>query len=344
MSHWRALHFHRAARAAFLVALLAAACRMPDALVSGMFSEPETALVPAAADCERCHQEVYREWQDSLHARAWVHDRFQSASADARAEACVGCHAPGPVTGTAPPSVRAERREEGVTCITCHLSPRPDAAPLTMRGPLARTSPIEIHPIVEADPLFRSSELCGTCHAGTLAEWQTASAPVGGEKQTCQGCHMPGVRRKMESVHDEHAYSALFVALSEDNELRRHTFDVPEPAEGEIVLEAWPDPTRAVASVTVTVRNLLPHGLPTGSYGPRTVRLLLSWPEGTLVRERNARRQGPIEVGATWTERFELPAGVASELVEVRLERREHQGGGWGLLRSARLTPKVSAP
>ena len=146
-----------------------------------------------------------------------------------RSSQCTSCHAAAPVDADAPVRMRDSHVEEGVTCVTCHLSPDPQAAPLTMRGPVSRTSPVQIHPTVERDPLYRSSELCGTCHRTAYEEWRAVEARRPEQsRRSCQGCHMPEVRRKMESVHDQHAYSALFVALGDAAQLRRHTFEIPE--------------------------------------------------------------------------------------------------------------------
>lgn len=304
-----------------------AACRIPSTFVSGMFTREEGRFVPTAADCERCHQEVFREWRESLHARAWTHPAFQSAAADGRAAECTGCHAPAPVASGEAPRLRTAHLDEGVTCLTCHLSPDPNAAPLTMRGPESRTSPVEVHPIIERDPTYRSSELCGTCHAGAYEEWLAAPDPDEGEKQTCQGCHMPATRRKMESVHDEHAYSALFVALGDERELRRHDFAVPEDPSRELALAVVAD--RSGRALRVRVDNRVPHGLPTGRFGRREVRLVARWPGGQVERSLVRSLGQAVPASGVREERIELPRGVAPAAVTVGLERWDHAADGW---------------
>lgn len=330
----------RRAPLALGVLLLAAGCRMPETLSSGLFTQTERRPIPTAEDCERCHQAVVREWRSSPHAHAFESEAFQRASAGGRAEACVGCHAPSPIRGGERPRVRDVHRAEGVTCLACHGSPDLDAAPLTMRGPISRTSPIEIHPIVEADPLYQSSELCGTCHEGALSEWQAAEPPPGeATPPTCQGCHMPGVRRKMESVHDEHTYSALFVALGDERELRRHTFDVPEAQSDQIGLEATLE--AASGALRVRVENHLPHGLPTGTFGRRELRLRARWPGGEATRARSRRLDGPLASGEAWEIRVELPEGTPRDAIEVDLDRWDASSAGWRRLR--RAAPAVDA-
>jgi hypothetical protein len=295
-----------------LVALALAACAVPGA--EGLFFSSRTVAEPAAADCERCHQEVYREWRASAHALAFTSESFRAASADARASACAGCHAPAPVDAEAPVALRSAHLDEGVTCLSCHLSTRPGAAPLTMRGPASRTSPVEIHPIVEEDPLYRSSELCGRCHEAELAQWRAAPEPAdGGPKATCQECHMPEVRRKVESVHDEHAYSALFVALGRAQDLRRHEFAVPERSDEWLALGVQP----GVGALRVRVRNGVPHALPTGAFGRRQVRVALRWPGGRAERVLAE----AVPAGGERELRFPLPAGVRAADVQASLER-----------------------
>ncbi len=330
------------------VALFALACTLPGPVVEGLFPSTEATShpVPAAADCERCHQEVFREWERSLHARAWTHPPFQAASAEGSVEACTGCHAAAPVEGGVEPRLREAHRAEGVTCITCHLSPDPEAAPLTMRGPESRTSPVQIHPVIERDPLYRSSELCGTCHRRAYSEWRAEPPAAGGEeKPTCPSCHMPAVHRKMESVHDEHAYSALFVALGEERDLRRHDFAVPEPTEEEIGLSAdWEPPGAEGPALEVAVANRIPHGLPTGEFGRREVRLRVTWPGGEARRSRSQRLREGLPAGALWHERFGLPAGTKPTEVAVVLERFDHGLADWRVLRRAVPRAAASAP
>ena len=317
----------------FAAACLAlAACRLPDPFTAGLFTRSAGRPTPTAADCERCHQEVYREWRASLHAHAWTSEDFQRAAAGGRADECTGCHAAAPVSADVAPALRQLHVAEGVTCVTCHLSPDPAAPPLAMRGPESRTSPVQIHPVIERDPLYRASELCGSCHTGAYEEWRAASDPPQGEKQTCQGCHMPSVRRTMESVHDEHAYSAIFVALGAERELRRHDFAVPrlEAIEGLRVELASAPGGAAIARVA----NELPHALPTGRFGRRELRLVASWPGGRAERQWVRSLGQAIEAGAVLEMELPVPRDERGG-VRLRLERWDHAAQDWSPLAEA---------
>jgi hypothetical protein len=113
-------------------------------------------------------------------------------TADYEAVSCLGCHAPAPLGREGEIALRADHREEGVTCVSCHLVPDADAAPLTMRGPHARTSPILAHPIA-VDALFTKPDLCGTCHVDVLEQWREALRPPTDPTRrsvsaTCRAC------------------------------------------------------------------------------------------------------------------------------------------------------------
>jgi hypothetical protein len=241
------------------------------------------------------------------------------------------------VTSASAVLLRSSHLEEGVTCISCHLSTDPDAAPLTMRGPVSRTSPIEVHPVIERDPFYLSSELCGICHVGTYEEWLQA-APAGEEagKETCQGCHMPAVRRKVESVHDQHAYSAIPAALGDELDLRRHSFEVIDDAGEDLALVVRNEVSGKSPALQVTVLNRLLHGIPTGRFGRREIRLKAEWPGGQIEESRVRGLGQVVPAGGRWEVRMVLPRDVPLERVEVRLERWQRGSGDWRTLVRAR--------
>jgi hypothetical protein len=314
---------------------LLGACRPALPFAERAFFSREEHALPAAADCERCHQEVFVEWRESAHARAFRSESFQAATHQGRAQECTGCHAPAPLVADAAPALRAERREEGVTCTTCHLSTAPGAAPLTMRGPASRSLPIEVHPVVAEDPLYRSSELCGGCHEATFAEWRAAPPPGEGERETCQGCHMPAVHRTVESVNEAVPYSPLLVALEREQPLRRHRFAVPEDAGEDIGLAL----ERRGDALTVRVQNRLPHALPTGGFGRREVALVASWPGGAREATLAARPGGAL--GAGESRAVTLPIDPAARLasIAVSLRRFDPASRAWRELARAESPP-----
>jgi hypothetical protein len=300
-------------------------CRPTVPFAESSFFSTEGRALPAAEDCERCHQEVYLEWRESGHARAFRSESFQAATHAGRAEPCTGCHAPAPLVQGELPLLRGERRSEGVTCTTCHLSTAPGAAPLTMRGPASRSLPVEVHPVVAEDPLYRSSELCGGCHQATFAEWKASPEPAEGERETCQGCHMPQIHRTVESVNEDVPYSPVFVALEAKQDLRRHRFAVPDDSDEEIVFAL----ERSGDVLSVRVENRMPHALPTGAFGRREVKLFASWPGGSREVAFAARPGATLAAGEARVVQVPLDAGARGAAVTVSLRRFDPASREW---------------
>ncbi len=167
-----------------------------------------------ASDCGSCHQEIYKEWQVSIHAHAWTDMQFQkelNKDPDV-AWLCMNCHTPAAdqqpertvATGdvrnperSVNPSYSQSWQQEGVTCMSCHWGQGG-----AIRGPYGDTS--APHP-VQHDPGLRDSQVCMGCHQAvaqvedtlvcafnTGVEWQES-----GSDQSCQSCHMPKVERPL---------------------------------------------------------------------------------------------------------------------------------------------------
>lgn len=285
---------------------------------------------PSAKDCGKCHVEVYEEWHGSAHARAWTSPRFRETTADYSIGGCLPCHAPLSIfTGGRPPALRGTRREEGVTCITCHLEQG------LITGPM-KVAPMTPHATAGGNALFNDASLCGTCHIGTYEEW-LAHRDVDRERRTCQQCHMAPVRRKMTQATG--MLSQAIVALHEERDLKRHGFDLRSMAgfEGEVGMTISPAPGPPV----VLVRNNLPHAVPTGRYGYRHARLTaeLLDAEGRVLGEQ-ARDlfldlQTALEPGAETPWALAPLDGVAA--VRVRLERLDRAGRPLLLIAEGRL-------
>jgi hypothetical protein len=227
---------------------------------------------PAARECGKCHVEIYQEWSQSDHARAYTNPHFCAATNDYSFENCLGCHAPEPALPAHTPAVRAVGREEGVTCVACHLEEG------KLCGPLESTGKVQPHPIGVRPEVYHSSDLCGRCHEGTMKQWEGAPnaisrvgdpESVSAEKQTCQQCHMEAVTRKVTQATG--GVSNLLVAMEKQVPQRRHRFGILEdpPSQKSITLTLRPSDK----SLDVVVENKLPHDLPTGDFGFRVVTL-----------------------------------------------------------------------
>lgn len=300
-------------------------CSRPQVpFAEDLFFDSQHSQMPAAKDCERCHQEIYLEWENSAHAKAWTSESFQKASSQGRASECATCHASAPIGPTTPPRTRNLHTEEGVTCITCHLSTEADAKPLTMRGPIARSLPVDVHPVIEGDSFYLSSELCGKCHESVYGEWQAATAAES-EPKTCQSCHMPSVRRTVESVNRDVFYSALPVALEKEQDLRKHLFAVPDSVADDLKSETFVRRDNSKTLVEVAIENLAPHSIPSGDFGKRELRIRLqsrdaavSWQAEEIL---NRALGEEIAAKSTRTFRFEIPRTLDPRQLELTLER-----------------------
>ena len=155
--------------------------------VSAAFERPlDTRGAPAslgslqAADCGRCHDTAFREWQTTMHSQAWTDPYFQTDwRFEGAQQICRNCHTPldrqqeNLVLGfrdrdkwdpiLAPNSdFDPALQHEGVTCAVCHLR---DGVIL---GPYAdATAP---HPVGKIED---ANEICVRCHVVAGARWDT---------------------------------------------------------------------------------------------------------------------------------------------------------------------------
>lgn len=173
----------------------------------------------SAKQCGVCHQQIYREWQQSVHAQAWPDPQFQAELKKQPGVSwlCVNCHTPlrnqldSLVVGLidddverpvkqANPKFEPELKKEGVTCASCHVRDG------VVEGPYKEVdAPHE----VRYNPAFRSAELCARCHQAVQSypgknfictfttgdEW--AAGPFAKKGTVCQDCHMPAVTRPL---------------------------------------------------------------------------------------------------------------------------------------------------
>ena len=157
--------------------------------------------------CKSCHPAIWREWEKSMHAKAWEDEIYQAAAKTVkdRQKSCDPCHAPEPilVTGIGKmPKLRNEQRNSGVSCLICHLDQ--DGA---MHGPPA-SAETNFHVNV-SDPIFTSpTKLCATCHGQpSVPEHDQVSSFLKSryaeEKKSCVTCHMPVVNRLQSTASFE---------------------------------------------------------------------------------------------------------------------------------------------
>ena len=244
---------------ASLVLMLAACSIQMKALTrSGVLAVP-------ASKCGECHVDIYAEWIDSPHTRAFSDAAFTAETLDHQVGVCLPCHAPETIfSPDGRLATRDTKRDEGVNCIACHLKDG------RQQGPFV-PGPVTPHATKTEPEVYHSAALCGTCHEGAYAAWRASSEKDPGVK-TCQQCHMPAVRRKLTQATD--VISEGIVALHEEHEVHRHVFSaraaLDQPA---VDIDVSPAGVEGSGAVVVHVTNLLPHGMPEGDFGFREVRI-----------------------------------------------------------------------
>jgi hypothetical protein len=252
---------------------------------------------PQATKCKRCHERAYEEWEASplsrsIHSpafRASLHEYLTFSSGQDKAR-CFRCHAPHinefpeQAETFVTQAQSGDPALDGVGCAQCHLIQHVDRTkqpPVpkyvtgkTLFGPYKDFVHNLAHQSMDLD-LFRKTDLCLNCHLAVptaanlgnkndlLGSW-AASASVKSGKQ-CQTCHMP--EQVGESANGEkkrtianHSFPGRLGKLRQE----AAKLDVATQVKG------------AQTTVTVTLRNLVPHNLPTTHPGWASVMLDLT--------------------------------------------------------------------
>ncbi len=154
--------------------------------------------------CIECHTAIGEEWLSSRHAKAWDAEAHpHNSPMDPKRLECSPCHIPQPIYEvglTQREQVRADRHEEGVDCISCHVRGNVSLG----AGPTRDAACNPSH-----EPTISQSATCQPCHAfhGSLDEWRRSKFFALG--QGCQHCHMKKVRRPLVKggpVRDGHSH------------------------------------------------------------------------------------------------------------------------------------------
>ena len=224
------------------IAISLAAFNCPSALAQG-----SGAVFESSSTCKECHEDIYRNWRNSLHALAFTNPIFQTAYNKAYRETkgearkyCLGCHAP-TVRITGDYDAELPITAEGVTCDFCHT-----VSSIDLQSPASPfvSSPGEVkrsvlrqaqspHHKTEYSADFASSKLCAGCHSfknrhgvavgDTYQEWENSEFARQGKQ--CQDCHMQQIDGKTaieggrDNIHD-HSLSHNLASMSEAVKLR----------------------------------------------------------------------------------------------------------------------------
>lgn len=171
-----------------------------------------------AQECGLCHIEIYQEWQQTLHAKAYHDPYFQAyLKKDKQDPTCLVCHTPlanqaqellvtednfKTLTRVKNPEFDPELQSEGVTCAACHVRDG------IIYGPYPKQDLDAPHPVA-FDEKFLQKTICLECHevpANDFSLLKEGICSTGSESQSgpwaeagyiCQDCHMEAVTRPL---------------------------------------------------------------------------------------------------------------------------------------------------
>lgn len=177
---------------------------------NGEFIDPKS--FPTAEYCGHCHQQVYAEWRQSVHANSFRNpwyvknvNMFINERGIEYSRHCEGCHNPialtsGALTKGSP--IKRDFDDDGITCSTCHAIQKvntrgtgsyvmgvpavlvdADGKPIYGQVPDKEIlAHLDRHAQAVMKDFYRSSEFCATCHKAALPrelnhyKWQRAFA------------------------------------------------------------------------------------------------------------------------------------------------------------------------
>ncbi len=278
--------------------------------------KPERVTGSETLACAKCHAEVVAEWAGTAHAIAWVDEVYQEALDRPKPETCHGCHVPVPMLALpelGKPKARAENRDHGISCETCHLG-----ANGAMLG--ATGTPTDAHATERSASLTPegSSALCAACHStnigpvvGIAKDFVTSKQAERG--RSCVGCHMASVERAQSESSAAHTGRSHLVQTPRDPTFLARAF--------ELVLESRD------GKAVVVIKNRAGHRVP-GLIG-REIRF------GVFAAD--AAEGAKPEVELVLDARHYLPVDGSQEIVLPRAADRVR-------VRGLHVDPRAEAP
>ncbi|MGR5062025.1 multiheme c-type cytochrome [Photobacterium sp. DNB22_13_2] len=255
-------------------------------LTPDMFEDPTV--------CKACHEEIYKQWENSVMAKSWddpiYKALFKRASAATNGEIdnfCIACHSPIGMTSMNASAKMLETNEHlpGVNCEVCHnisgITGHDNGAYVLTPN---REAHVKLGPRTDAESPYHNtayldvqtrSEFCSTCHnvthptngtaiERTYDEWQES---IYNEQDIhCQDCHMtpgPGINENpgksaIMGKERKHIYSHEFTG---GNSTLHNYFKSPERAEAAramlrsaAIMELVDIPETIQAGDTVTIK------------------------------------------------------------------------------------------
>ena len=264
--------------------------------------------------CKSCHPAIWREWENSMHAKAWVDEIYQAAAEQVpdRETKCDQCHSPQPIliTGVGKmPRLRNRQREAGVSCLVCHLD-----AQGAMHGPPA-SAETYFHTNVTNPVYTDATALCSTCHGQpSVPEHDQVSSFLDSkfaeEDRSCASCHMPIVNRLQSTA----SYESI--------KGRKHTWRGSRSV-AQLKRAADLKLEYATGKVSVKLESKTGHVLPGGTLRTIILQVALLAPDGTEHQKQqtsiSAENENRLLPNENRTYVFDIVSGATGATVKARL-------------------------
>ncbi len=169
--------------------------------------------------CAQCHSVVHSNWKNSIHAKSWSNELFQTSFQTERLDWCVHCHAPlvsQKLEYKNASSHPVGLLEEGINCAVCHVREG------KIYGPNWNWN---VSHLVVKDSSMNQSEFCAGCHQfnfpilkngdmqfsdvpmqNVFHEWKNSNL-----SKQCQGCHWKN--HNLKGPNDVEWMKSLFSSI-----------------------------------------------------------------------------------------------------------------------------------
>ena len=192
--------------------------------------------------CSECHENIYDEFQSSMHSKTYFNDELHRKVAQKAAIQdnydCSTCHMPsaknqkGLGDGTAKPNSISQRDKDGISCFYCHqiayvkkahiknkiiLTRQIEDYKPTIYGSLKDPQESDKHTMTHS-PIY-TKYVCSGCHSHKRNSHDTLIFDAMGDNmdsKECIKCHMPLVDGKVENMdkksrkqHHDHSFNGI---------------------------------------------------------------------------------------------------------------------------------------
>ncbi len=224
--------------------------------------------------CKECHEEIFNEYQTSLHSKGYFNDSLHRKIADkvsSKKYGCAVCHMPMAdnlkdlMSGKARPDIKNPTHTDAISCYFCHTiayvkkshkfflnvkAKEVEGMKPSFYGTLNNPDHSDKHDGLK-NPIY-TKNVCKGCHAYKINDYNTTVFRAMKDKestQSCIKCHMPSVNggnekinRRFRKTHHSHKFLSL-----KDKEFRSTGVDINVIYKG--------------SELQIFIKNKMPHPL-----------------------------------------------------------------------------------